>query len=318
MSGAVTVSASASDNVGVSRVEFYVDGTLKNSDTASPYSYSLDSTQLSNAAHALTAKAYDAAGNAGTSASVSVTVNNVVPDTNAANELTISTVSPSSAALVTLSLAWGRTMSVSIPAGSFAGDAVITLRVPYFMPVPTSMHNPALQATGIGMEITLDQAVQPVKAATLEVTYTDAEMAGVDRSKLVLARYDEGAKGWIPLESVSYPKQNKVTGKTTHFSLFQVMVLSAGVNLNGAHIYPNPFYPNKGHTQVSMDGLPEGTAVKVYTLNGELVWEGKASAAGLAVWYGRNKAGRKVASGLYLVHLESGGQKKIKKVSVVK
>jgi hypothetical protein len=143
-------------------------------------------------------------------------------------------------------------------------------------------------------------------------------MAGVDRSRLVLARYDEGTKGWVPLESVSYPKLNRVVGKTTHFSLFQVMALTAGTDLDKARIYPNPFYPNKGHTQVSMDGVPEGTKVKIYTLNGELVWEGKANAAGLAVWYGRNKAERKVASGLYLVYFEQGGKKKIKKVSVVK
>ena len=211
-----------------------------------------------------------------------------------------------------------RSMNVSIPSESFSSDVVLSLKAPYNMPPPDPVLNSDMKSTGIGMEITLDQAVQPLKAATLELTYTDAELSGVDRTKLVLARYDEGTKGWIPLESVSYPRLNRVVGKTTHFSLFQVMVLTAGVNLNGARIYPNPFYPSKGHTQVSMDGVPEGTTVKVYTLNGELVWEGKASAAGLAVWYGRNKAGRKVASGLYLVHLESGGQKKIKKVSVVK
>jgi hypothetical protein len=69
---------------------------------------------------------------------------------------------------------------------------------------------------------------------------------------------------------------------------------------------------------VTLGGVPEGTAVKVYTLNGELVWEGKAGAGGFAVWHGRNKADRKVASGLYLVYFEQGGTKKIKKVSVVK
>lgn len=78
ISGTSALSATATDNVGVTKVEFYVDGTLKNSDTTSPYSYSLDTTTLSNAAHSLTAKAYDAAGNVTTSASVSVTVSNVV------------------------------------------------------------------------------------------------------------------------------------------------------------------------------------------------------------------------------------------------
>jgi Zn-dependent metalloprotease len=75
-SGTITFSATASDNVGVTKVEFYVDGTLKGTDTTSPYSMTLDSTTLSNATHTLVAKAYDAAGNVGTSTSVSFTVNN--------------------------------------------------------------------------------------------------------------------------------------------------------------------------------------------------------------------------------------------------
>ncbi|HEU4951185.1 MAG TPA: Ig-like domain-containing protein, partial [Holophagaceae bacterium] len=75
-SGTITLSASASDNVGVTKVEFYVDGALKGTDTSSPYSLSLDSTTLSNANHSLVAKAYDAAGNVGTSTTVSFTVNN--------------------------------------------------------------------------------------------------------------------------------------------------------------------------------------------------------------------------------------------------
>jgi Zn-dependent metalloprotease len=75
-SGTITFNATASDNVGVSKVEFYVDGTLKGTDTTSPYSLTLDSTTLTNATHTLVAKAYDAAGNVGTSTSVNFTVSN--------------------------------------------------------------------------------------------------------------------------------------------------------------------------------------------------------------------------------------------------
>jgi len=75
-SGTITFSATASDNVGVSKVEFYVDGVLKGTDTTSPYSMTLDSTTLTNATHSLVAKAYDAAGNVGTSTTVSFTVSN--------------------------------------------------------------------------------------------------------------------------------------------------------------------------------------------------------------------------------------------------
>jgi len=76
VSGTITPTATASDNVGVSMVEFYVDGVLRVTDTASPYSFSWDTTTVSNGSHTLVAKAYDGANNTATSASVSVTVQN--------------------------------------------------------------------------------------------------------------------------------------------------------------------------------------------------------------------------------------------------
>ncbi|HEY6139915.1 MAG TPA: Ig-like domain-containing protein [Thermoanaerobaculia bacterium] len=76
VSGTVSVTASASDNVGVTKVEFWLDGALRTTDTASPYSWSWDTTAFANSAHSLVTKAYDAAGNAGTSSTVTVTVSN--------------------------------------------------------------------------------------------------------------------------------------------------------------------------------------------------------------------------------------------------
>ena len=69
------------DNAAVARVELWVDGALVATDTAAPWSFAWNSTAKPNGAHSLLAKAYDAAGNAGSSASISVMVNNgqVVP-----------------------------------------------------------------------------------------------------------------------------------------------------------------------------------------------------------------------------------------------
>lgn len=78
VSGAVTVTANASDNIGVERVEFYADGSLKSTDTTSPYTYDWDTTQETDGSHTLIAKAYDAVGNMGESSSVTVTVANPV------------------------------------------------------------------------------------------------------------------------------------------------------------------------------------------------------------------------------------------------
>jgi hypothetical protein len=80
VSGTTTISASASDNVGVTSVGFYIDSSLVSTDTSSPYSYSWSTTSYSNGAHSIYAKAYDAASNTGTSTTISVTVSNTVID----------------------------------------------------------------------------------------------------------------------------------------------------------------------------------------------------------------------------------------------
>lgn len=59
-----------------------------------------------------------------------------------------------------------------------------------------------------------------------------------------------------------------------------VAPLSAVVNLDSAWIYPNPFSPGKW-PQVTTSGVPVGTTANIYTLNGELIWEGKSGTSGL-------------------------------------
>ena len=65
VSGMLNIAVSATDNVGVTKVEFYKDTNTVPfaTDTTSPYQASLDTTTLSNDYHVVLAKAYDAAGN---------------------------------------------------------------------------------------------------------------------------------------------------------------------------------------------------------------------------------------------------------------
>jgi beta-lactamase superfamily II metal-dependent hydrolase len=79
VNGTTSVTASATDNVGVTKVEFYLDGALKFTDNTSPYAWSWDTTTATNGSHSLTSKAYDAALNVGTSTAVNVTVSNGIP-----------------------------------------------------------------------------------------------------------------------------------------------------------------------------------------------------------------------------------------------
>lgn len=79
VSGTITVTATASDNRGVTGVQFFLDGVLGADDTTTPYSASWDTTTASNGSHTLTAVARDAAGNRTTSDPVTVTVSDAAP-----------------------------------------------------------------------------------------------------------------------------------------------------------------------------------------------------------------------------------------------
>jgi chitinase len=68
----VTLGATASDNVGVVKVEFYVDGSLLCSDASSPYTCAWHIAAANNKSYILQAKAYDAAGNVGLSPRITV------------------------------------------------------------------------------------------------------------------------------------------------------------------------------------------------------------------------------------------------------
>ncbi|HEX6177008.1 MAG TPA: Ig-like domain-containing protein [Thermoanaerobaculia bacterium] len=82
VSGVVTVTANASDNVAVAGVRFYQGSVLLDAeDTTAPFSMSWDTTTTPNGVYSLTAVARDAAGNVTTSAPVSVTVSNIAVDT---------------------------------------------------------------------------------------------------------------------------------------------------------------------------------------------------------------------------------------------
>ncbi|MCY1015108.1 M20/M25/M40 family metallo-hydrolase [Pyxidicoccus sp. MSG2] len=87
VTGTATLSATASDASGISKVEFLVDGVVVGTATASPYSYAWNSAATANGSHSIAAKATDAFGNATTSSAVTVTVSNT--STGAAYDTTL-------------------------------------------------------------------------------------------------------------------------------------------------------------------------------------------------------------------------------------
>ena len=64
--GAITLSASASDVLGIASVQFLVDGVSVGTVASAPYTLAFDTATLANATHQITAVAVDTAGNQAT------------------------------------------------------------------------------------------------------------------------------------------------------------------------------------------------------------------------------------------------------------
>jgi hypothetical protein len=79
----VAISSSASDNVGVTNVEFYCNGVLLYATNVAPYGFNWDTRVVGNGIYSIHARAHDNAGNNTVSSTVAVTVNNPVPDVTA-------------------------------------------------------------------------------------------------------------------------------------------------------------------------------------------------------------------------------------------
>lgn len=122
VSGLITVQVSATDNVGVTRVDFKVNGNLIASDTAAPYTFTWDSKTVADGTASLTATAFDAAGNQATSSAISVQVANTLPPSDTTAPV-ISVSRPLAGGTVS------GTTPVSATASDNSGTAGITMRL---------------------------------------------------------------------------------------------------------------------------------------------------------------------------------------------
>jgi hypothetical protein len=177
LSGAATITASASDNVGVAGVQFQLDGANLGTEViAAPYSTSWDTTKSANGSHTLTAIARDAAGNKTTSTAVTVSVSNAPPanlvvllqDAGASNivslRLNVTPLSITSSTGVTTSLS-----STAMP------SELIHLEMAPTLAVPTKL--PAGSYTSLNLAVANPQLVVltngvPTKASNVTLTKT--------------------------------------------------------------------------------------------------------------------------------------------------
>jgi hypothetical protein len=86
--------------------------------------------------------------------------------------------------------------------------------------------------------------------------------------------------------------------------------------LSGAIVVPSPFMPSRDGT-LRFINLPEATSARIFTLAGELIWEGQTEEAGSIVWPGENQSGRALASGIYIYLLTTEGEVKHGKLVLI-
>ena len=91
------------------------------------------------------------------------------------------------------------------------------------------------------------------------------------------------------------------------------------------NVYPNPYYgfheleESRSNKFVSFNHLPQTATIKIYSLGGTLVRTLDKADDGTQFldWNLKNQYGYPVASGLYIVRIESGGNEKVLKLALV-
>ncbi|MFC5478537.1 S8 family serine peptidase [Massilia suwonensis] len=172
VSGAVAVTVNASDNVGVTRVDLKVNGTVVATNSAAPYSFSWNSAGVANGMANLVAVAYDAAGNAGSSATVAVNVANATATTVVAADTAAPVVAINNPVAGTVN----GNVAVSVSASDNAGAAGIRT---------TLAIDGLTVASGQGGSLSYNWNTKKTKAGTHTVTVTARDAAGNASTKSV-------------------------------------------------------------------------------------------------------------------------------------
>ncbi len=144
-----------------------------------------------------------------------------------------------------------------------------------------------------------------------DITYTDGKIytyvktglsAGLDYTY-----YFEAYDSHYKLLAVGEPT-SEIIGPT--------MVLSD--NLEDLIVYPNPFSPLNGHTQVTFDKLTIYARIRIFTLIGRLLKEEEVNWQHSWTWDVRNMAGEELARGVYLwIVTTTTGERKTGKIAII-
>lgn len=185
-SGDFVLTAMASDNVGVAKVEFYRNNVLINTDTGSPFTYTDTIMYVDNGTVTYHAKAYDAANNVTTSATQTVTVN--IPSATRFD----------SALQTTLNAATTKTEWADALISALGSDRTFTVRHDsdaLSTATMTEVWDAGVEVIGVGLTGTMTNEAGTV--ATLGTASSETAMAAADLATGQATFRLEGNGHWV-------------------------------------------------------------------------------------------------------------------------
>ena len=88
-------------------------------------------------------------------------------------------------------------------------------------------------------------------------------------------------------------------------------------SIPSAKVYPNPFKPTLGHTEVKFVNLPSGASVKIFHIEGRIIRTLKEK-DGEAKWDVKDSEGNNVSSGFYLYRIEREKERQTGKIVIIR
>ena len=204
----ITATASAASGNTISKVEFYHDGLLLNTDTAAPYAYTWSGVPAQTAAYHLQAIAYDSAGVKSTTADVPVFVDASTSPAIVADATSL-TVSPGASSTFKAALSVAPTANVTVAVARSAGATTVSATPASLTFTPSNWNTgqtvtvAATSAAAVGATATLSLTSSGYTAASVGVTVVTA--GSVDaRFTQLYNDIKSPANGYFSPEGVPY------------------------------------------------------------------------------------------------------------------
>jgi subtilisin family serine protease len=219
------------------------------------------------------------------------------------------------------------TIRVDVPASAFPAGTAISAVTSVGVSVVGAKSNEAAGLTQFGPPTAFDLSAggaQPAAPVRLSITYDPTQIPpDQDERRLHLWRFDPASNQWTLMPSQDDSQAHVLTAYVQHFSSFAPFFVTPGTDLSTVQVFPQPWEigdPQSQYwaSQITFSGLPGGARVRLFTLTGEQVIDGAASAAGVFTWDGSTRFGRRAASGTYFAAIEAGGAKLVRRVVVIR